>query len=320
MTGYADPRALEAAITQRLRNRFGPGELARRRSEVAYRRLVARLAVQAPGRWVVKGGYGLILRLDPNRMSNDVDVVYLDEAADHAVALRALEAACATDLGDFFAFAITRVDAADATRARAVTIIATLGTREWSRFQVDLAIPRPSIDADPLDHAPALTGIALVDAIPPGLAALAWPQQIAEKVCGLFERHGTAPSGRVRDLIDLAMIARQVDSIDANALIDALRQEAARRPLLPDGLPLTAELAADQRAQSVAATRRATRAAPIGMNDAESAVRRFIDPVLNGSAAAHHWSAARQAWTRVPDAHPLGGNPIVTAMNHRGSS
>jgi hypothetical protein len=296
MTGYTDPRALEAAITQRLRNRFGTAELARRRSEVAYRRLIARLATQAPGRWVVKGGYGLILRLDPNRMSNDIDVVYLDTAADHAAALRALEAACATDLGDFFAFAITRIDAEDATRARSVTIIATLGTREWSRFQVDLAIPRPSVDADPLDHAPTLTGIDLVDAIPPGLAVLAWPQQIAEKVCGLFERHGTAPSGRVRDLVDLAMIARQVDAIDGDTLIDALRQEAARRPLLPDGLPATAELAADQRDQWIAATRRATRSAPISRSDAELAVRRFLDPILDGSAAGHHWSSARQAW------------------------
>jgi hypothetical protein len=296
MGDYADPRALESAITQRLRNRFGAAELARRRSEVAYRRLIARLAVHAPGRFVVKGGYGLILRLDPNRMSNDIDVVFIDAASDHAAALSALEGACETDLADHFAFAITRIDSEDAARARSVTIIATLGTREWSRFQVDLAIPRPGVDAVPLEHAPTLTGIDLVDAIPPGLAVLAWPQQIAEKTCGLFERHGTAPSGRVRDLLDLAMIADQVDGIDADTLIEAFQTEAARRPLLPEGLPATAELAADQRAQWTAATRRATRTAPIGMSDAEAIVRQFLDPILNGSAAGRHWSRARQAW------------------------
>ena len=41
MNPYPTPGALEAAIVQRLRNTFGSAELGRRRSEVAYRRLVA---------------------------------------------------------------------------------------------------------------------------------------------------------------------------------------------------------------------------------------------------------------------------------------
>ena len=49
--------------------------------EVAYRRLLARLFNARPEGWVVKGGAALLLRLDPNRTSNDIDIAYLDQAA-----------------------------------------------------------------------------------------------------------------------------------------------------------------------------------------------------------------------------------------------
>ena len=48
MSAYASGDALGTAITQRLRNTFGAVERTRRRDEVAYRRLVARLAVADP--------------------------------------------------------------------------------------------------------------------------------------------------------------------------------------------------------------------------------------------------------------------------------
>jgi len=52
--------------------------------EVAYRRLLARLFAARPDGWVVKGGVALLLRLDPNRTSNDIDITYIDEAGEHA--------------------------------------------------------------------------------------------------------------------------------------------------------------------------------------------------------------------------------------------
>lgn len=308
MSAYGSPEALEAAIVARLRSRFGAAELARRRPEVAYRRLVARLAATSPGRWVVKGGYGLILRLDPNRMSNDIDVVYIDVAGEHAAALEALERACATDLGDRFSFAIVAIGDADEDRARSATVRAALGLREWCRFSVDLAVPRPDVPSSELDAAPALTGITEIDDLPPGLHVLAWPQQIAEKTCGIFERREGGPSGRVRDMLDLAMIASQVDGIDGTALIDALRRETTRRPLLPDGLPTTAELPDDQRELWRRATRRSTRSAPIDLEDAERIVRGFLDPVLDGTARGARWDASAGAWRATDEIATAAGS------------
>jgi hypothetical protein len=74
--------------------------------EVAYRRLLARLFASRPDAWVLKGGAALLLRLDPNRTSNDIDIAYIEEAGEHAVALAALRADATLDLGDFFSFTV----------------------------------------------------------------------------------------------------------------------------------------------------------------------------------------------------------------------
>ena len=45
---YTSADALAVALVQRMRNAFGTGDLPRRRAEVSYRRLVARLATTSP--------------------------------------------------------------------------------------------------------------------------------------------------------------------------------------------------------------------------------------------------------------------------------
>lgn len=300
MSAYESGEALGRAITQRLRNVYGPEGLTRRRDEVAYRRLVARLAVADPDRWVIKGGYGLILRLDPNRTSNDIDVIYVDAAGEHAVALAALERACAVRLDDRFSFAITRVGPADPDRARSIGILARLGAREWTRFSVDVARPGVAAPSTPLLGAPPLTGISEIDALPPGLRLLAWPQQIAEKLCGMLERRQSGASGRVRDLLDLAMIAQQIADLDADELRQAVVREVTDRELVSGGLPRTATLDPEQRAAWRSSSRRASRDAPIGVDEAERIVCGFLDPILDGSARGARWSPTGQAWIAPP--------------------
>jgi hypothetical protein len=56
---------------------------------------------------------------------------------------------------------------------------------------------------------------------------------IADKVCATIERHGPLllPSSRVRDLVDLAVIARTSESADA--LREAITAESLHRELDP---------------------------------------------------------------------------------------
>ena len=255
---WRSPQATRQALTDRIKTRHPAEQLQQRLREVAYRRLLARIFAEQPNRWVVKGGAALLLRLDPNRTSNDIDLAYVAEASEHAVALTALEEALAHDAGDFFEFELgrdrmTEIDADHPLeRALAVPVIARVGARVFAEFSIDLVLPRDDVlEIEWLEPAANLTGDLAVDVIPP-VAALALPAQIADKVCALFELHGATGqhSSRARDLADIAMIAAQKD-IDGTELEKQLRCEQARRleaGTLVEPLPGELRLADEQMA------------------------------------------------------------------------
>jgi len=110
---YASPAAFRTALEARLSEaaRAGGTPVGRARKVVAFTRLLARLRQAAPDGWVLKGGFALQLRLaGRSRTTRDVD---LDFAEGLEAATEALAAAAATDLDDFFEFAVERVGAAD---------------------------------------------------------------------------------------------------------------------------------------------------------------------------------------------------------------
>jgi hypothetical protein len=244
----------------------------------------------------VNGGFALILRLDPNRTSNDIDVSFVGTAGEHAVALEALERAVSYDLDDFFAFEIVRVGGEDENRARRVTALCRLGAREFARLRVDLALPSPNVPAERIE-APPLSGVDEIGALPP-VRVLAWPQQIADKVCAAFEQHGGKYSSRSRDLADLGMVASQVNDLAGDALIDALSEEEARRRnrSLPDGLPRAFALPAAQEHERRATFEKASRGAPISFDDALALATALVDPLLDRSAAGKRWNLHIQAY------------------------
>jgi Nucleotidyl transferase AbiEii toxin, Type IV TA system len=296
---YASPAALERAISDLLAGRFPKEELQPRRNEIAYRRLVARMYAADPGKWILKGGFAMILRLDPNRTSNDIDVTYVHHAGEHALALEALKRATALDLDDYFSFEVLRVGDETEDRARRVTVLCRLGAREFARFRVDLAVPEPDVPAEQAE-APPLTGVDEIDAVPP-LLVLAWPQQIAEKICAMFEEHADGFSSRARDLADLGMVASQVEGLEGSALIEAMRSEEAKRRSrsLPHGLPSALVLREDQARQWRGNFAKATRGAPISFDEALDRSARLVNPLLEGSAAGRKWDKDSQAYVRA---------------------
>jgi hypothetical protein len=272
--------------------------------EVAYRRLLARLFAARPDGWVVKGGVALLLRLDPNRTSNDIAITYIDEGGEHGVALEALREDAALDLEDFFAFEVGApeqvVDDHPAERTVAVPVIAYLGVKEWARFSVDLGLPRPAVPAEVLTEQTTLTGVRRRGRVP-GAKTLALADQIADKACALFERHGAEgrPSSRARDLADLAMIAGQVDGLRADEVMTALAVEVERRSkagALAGRLPHGLELSEEQEAEWRSRWKRATRDAPVAFAEARELAAAFLDPILDGSAAGRVWSSVERGW------------------------
>lgn len=74
---YQDSTSFRQALEQRLKDQ-ADGDwalLARLRRRIAFDRLMARLSTVAPGKWLLKGGFALDLRLTvPARTTKDVDI------------------------------------------------------------------------------------------------------------------------------------------------------------------------------------------------------------------------------------------------------
>jgi hypothetical protein len=255
---------------------------------------------------VIKGGVALLLRLDPNRTSNDIDLTYVAQAGEHAVALKALVEAAAQDLGDFFEFEIGRDKAQEIDpdhpleRALAVPVIARIGGTEYARFHVDLALPREAgdVESDRIQAPVTLTGLSEVDEID-SVAVLALPSQVADKLCAIYEVHRDGQhSSRARDLADLAMIAQQKD-LDGGAVTTQVRREEELRKnagTLFGPLPQEFGLSDEQIQDWSTRWEKATRSAPLTFDEAQTIVATFANPVLDGSAEGLTWSAATQSW------------------------
>ena len=74
---YETPQALRMALEQRLSNqsRESGVSLDRLRRRVIFERIMARLHIAGPGRWVLKGGMALEVRLpDDARVTKDIDL------------------------------------------------------------------------------------------------------------------------------------------------------------------------------------------------------------------------------------------------------
>jgi hypothetical protein len=303
---WRSPQATRQALKARINERHPPAQRQQRLQEVAYRRLLARLFAIQPDRWVVKGGAALLLRLDPNRTSNDIDLAYVAEAGEHAIALAALVEAVTQDLDDFFTFAVDRDRTVEIDpdhpleRAVSVPVRALIGETTFAEFSIDLALPRGDVVAvDWLTPPHTLTGEPAVDATAP-VAVLALPQQLADKLCAIFERHGPDAtfSSRARDLADIAMIATQ-EVVDGSTLGAAVQREEMRRltaGTLREPLPAVFRLAAEQEADWRRRWTKATRGAPVTFDETLTIAPAFLDPVLRREVDGRTWSIVERAW------------------------
>ncbi len=304
---WTSPEATRRGLSQLIRNRYPPAERQLRVQEIAFRRLLARLFARHPGGWVVKGGVALVLRLDPNRTSDDIDITYILEAGGHALAVERLREACAVDLDDFITFQVGRVitdSTTDGDPTVSVRVTTQIGTTDWTSFNIDLAQPALDVLSEPLQPRSALTGLSAVDAIP-GLMTLPLAPQIAQKTCAMFEHHGPGRhhSTRARDLVDIAMISDQQAGIRLADLLAEFEKEQALRHTrgtldrpLPESLALTPDQTADWRQRWPGATRNS----PLTFDQALERATTFLAPALARSRDKLTWDPTTRTWR--PDA------------------
>lgn len=272
----------------------------RLRRELAYRRFLARLFTVQPNSWVLKGGVALLFRLDPSRPSYDIDIAYIGAGADHAIAIQRLKAAAGTDLGDRFGFEIGAARQMTVDQgAISLPVIARIGAKEFTRFTVDMPAPRADVPSEPYELEPSEVGFETIDDMPT-LQLLPLEEQIADKVCAMFEQHGSSGaqfSTRSRDLADVAMIASQ-KTIDGTRLQAALTAEAARRidKHLARGLPTSFEIPEDQWAHWVQTWHTSARKPPIAIDDALLVAEQFLGPALAATIGGQRWDPNARAW------------------------
>jgi predicted nucleotidyltransferase component of viral defense system len=290
---YADAAAFRMALEQRLKDQAaGDGaRLARDRKRVAFDRLLARLLMVAEGRWLLKGGFALDLRLTARaRSTKDIDIEW---RADEGELLDALLDAANRDVGDFFVFAIERAGVPEDRLggSHRFRVSASLAGRPFETFLLDVgfrsdaALSTETLRTDDL-LAFAGIGPVEVDAVPLEV-------QVAEKLHAYTRTYeGRRTSTRAKDLVDLALIA-ELSSLDAAAVLQevetifTLRGTHSPPVALP---PPPADWAAPFRrlAEEVGA--------PLELEEGHGDAAALLDPVLSGEITSGTWSSAERRW------------------------
>ncbi len=231
---YATAAAFRTALERRLltTSQQTGTSLVRLRKLVVFDRLMARLLVVAPDRWILKGALALDFRLgDTFRTTKDLDLARQDS---EAPATADFLAAHAVDLSDYFSFAIEKAGYLDpALEGAAVRyrVTAELAGRKFEDVIVDVGFGDPVVSPPEILRGPDLLRFAEIDPIE--VPALPLEQHVAEKVHAYTRTYADQrPSSRVKDLIDLVLIQSHTD-FEAERQRTALRTVFANRGTHP---------------------------------------------------------------------------------------
>jgi nucleotidyltransferase AbiEii toxin of type IV toxin-antitoxin system len=291
---YESPAAFRRALTDRLRAKAEDSEwsLAQLQRQIAYDRLLERLYF-VDDAWIVKGATALLARGLSVRGSIDVDV-YREVARE--VAEADFRQAADLDLGDWFRFEVGgALPATQAASGVRLPVRAFVGVTVWVEFHIDLVGSDLRMTGQP-DDVPAIARVSMPNIEQRGYRAYPLPDHVADKICGILERHGDGdlPSTRYRDLVDLVAIVTGA-SIDAADQLRALSSEVARRGLtlprrfdVPDRELWEPGYAAEAERSFLATSRT--------LDEALVVVGPFVDPLIDGTAAGR-WDHASGAWS-----------------------
>jgi len=245
---YATPVAFRAALEDRLRNRsVDTGvSLDRLRRRVLFERVVARLEAAEPGRWVLKGGMALEVRLhDDARLTKDIDLGLRAEVEDGDDVQERVIAALGVDRdGDGFGFTTNPPQILGADGAGHVTwrvrVAASLAGKLFGGIQLDISPRTHELLVTERLTLPNLLDFAGIPATEVEVVDV--NRHAAEKLHAMCRDFGERENTRVRDLVDLVLLLEH--ELLAVALVaDSARQVWAERDGIepPIGLPALPE-------------------------------------------------------------------------------
>lgn len=256
---YDSPAALRAALEQRLQTESQSTGVAlnRLRRRVVFERIIARIDAAEPGRWVVKGGMALEVRMpDRARTTKDLDLGLRDDDADGpGLRDRLIEALDTDPDEDRFTFAVgsaTELGADEAGRPSwRFSVQASLAGKPFDGLKLDVA-PRPE-ELEPTERVTLPSRLSFAGITARQVELIDVNRHAAEKVHAFTRTYGDRPSSRVRDVVDLVLLIEN-EMLDiqrtAAALTAVFDQRATHQ--LPGTLPDPPPLWTDQYAELVA--------------------------------------------------------------------
>lgn len=293
---YATANAFRRALEDRLKReaKARGRSLEELRREFLFQQFLALIFSIPDGRWVLKGGASLLMRLVDARFSKDLDLLRLGDLTSEQ-AIREWRELTAPRLGDHLAFVVE--DGVSYSRVNPVveiSVTAYIGAK-YGAFPIDLARelhivatpervrPKPVVEMPGLLEMPEVVVYPLTD-------------QVADKVCAMFELYGQSqsPSSRYRDLFDLALIVSTCELDGLNVSL-AVHSETRRRNLV---LPSAMRSPGPNWPAGYAAIARRTRLprTPPTMDAALAMVGECLNPILAGERARGVWVPG-QGWT-----------------------
>ncbi len=266
--------------------------LGRLRKSVVFDRLLARLLAVASGRWILKGALALDFRFgNRTRTTKDID---LGRGDDEASATADFIDAQKIDLGDYFIFVIQRTDRLDELEDAAAVryhVSCELAGRAFDDIKVDVAFGNPELNAPDIIRGPELLEFADIQAVE--VPAIPLSRHIAEKLHAYTRvYHSGRPSSRVKDLVDLVLIACEA-ALDAAHLRQNLDATFASRAThrLPAGLPKPPEDWAVPYGKLAREVRISDR-----IDEGHAIAAALLDPVLSGGVTAGAWDPEARVW------------------------
>lgn len=241
---YETPAALRQALETRLQNqaRARGVEIAWLRRRTVFERTLVRLEKAGGGRWVLKGGMALELRLRGRaRTTKDLDLVLREASADGEQVREVIVESLASDPdGDRFEFRLgptqpLSVDEAGRPGWR-FPLAAHLDSRLFANVRMDVVARTDEITATERVPLPGVLSFAEIPVTEVEVVGRA--QHFAEKLHAYTRTYRDRPSSRVKDLPDLILLIEDglQPSSELAATVDNLFTSRGTHPV-PGDLP-----------------------------------------------------------------------------------
>jgi len=225
MNSYRDAGTFRQALEERLRRRAS-GDVGRLRKRLAMERFLLRVQTSHAGRWILKGGLAMELRLrEQARATRDIDLgvnASITGSAEQAI-VEELRTSVEGEHGDYFQF-LTPEGVEQDLEIEGVSVLrlsvdARLAGRTFDKFQLDIA--SESKGPTPPEEVSGSGLLSFAGLSVERFFVVSRARHLAEKLHALT-RPRDVPT-RVKDLVDILLLQRmELDHDGASAEVRAV--------------------------------------------------------------------------------------------------